>query len=480
MIKVSSELDRVLVAKIHEAGQEQLFDFWLQLSGDQQSELLHQIHSFDLPLVLRLAAQVLQKPRTDAALLAPPPEVLRLPKPEDEARDQALSRDAFSAGDALLHEGKVAVLTAAGGVRRARGFDRPEATLPIGPVSGKSTFQLHAEKIRALARRCRTAPTWIVATSPSSHAETLDHFHRSGNFGLSRSDVHFLVQDELPAINRRGKLMLAAPDRLAVSPSGHGGVILKLLASDELFDLLELRRVEHLFYFQADNPLVRIADPRFLGHHVLRGAEMSSKAVRKLSAEEEVGTFCMFNGALGVVEHYEINAQDRAALDERGELRLAWANIAVHVFALEFLRRLRNPGFELPYHLVECATPTVDRHGKRTVPRKPNSIHCESLIFDLLPLARTALVVEAERAEEFSPVRNSGGASSVATARQDLARLAARWLRQAGANTSQVETDPPTPIEISPLFALDAAELREKIPPDLAVTPGLYLEPPHA
>jgi UDP-N-acetylglucosamine pyrophosphorylase len=38
---------------------------------------------------------------------------------------------------------------------------------------------------------------------------------------------------------------------------------------------------EELFYCQVDNPLVRIADPVFLGHHSLEGAQVSTKVVRR-------------------------------------------------------------------------------------------------------------------------------------------------------------------------------------------------------
>jgi hypothetical protein len=40
MIKVSSDVDRVLVAKVHEAAQDQLFDSWDRLTAEEQSGLL--------------------------------------------------------------------------------------------------------------------------------------------------------------------------------------------------------------------------------------------------------------------------------------------------------------------------------------------------------------------------------------------------------------------------------------------------------
>ncbi len=49
------------------------------------------------------------------------------------------------------------------------------------------------------------------------------------------------------------------------------------------------RGVRTLFYFQVDNPLVKIADPAFLGLHRQADAEMSFKVVEKVSPDEKLG-----------------------------------------------------------------------------------------------------------------------------------------------------------------------------------------------
>ena len=39
--------------------------------------------------------------------------------------------------------------------------------------------------------------------------------------------------------------------------------------------------VEYLSYFQVDNPLVPIADPLFIGLHILEGSQISSRMLPK-------------------------------------------------------------------------------------------------------------------------------------------------------------------------------------------------------
>ena len=99
----------------------------------------------------------------------------------------------------------------------------------------------------------------------------------------------------IPSVDFQGRMLLAAPDRVAVNPNGHGGTLLALRESGVLEEL-RTTGVELIHYFQVDNPLVAIADTRFfLGYHELRGAEMSSKAVEKTGPEEKVGVFARVN-----------------------------------------------------------------------------------------------------------------------------------------------------------------------------------------
>jgi UDP-N-acetylglucosamine/UDP-N-acetylgalactosamine diphosphorylase len=98
-------------------------------------------------------------------------------------------------------------------------------------------------------------------------------------------------------------------------------------------------------------------------------------------------------------------------------------------------------------------------------------------VFDALPLARQALAVETSRREEFEPLKNAEGENSPATVRQALSDLFAGWLEQAGiAVARRPDGTAAVPIEISPLFALDAEELRARLQRGEPVTGPLLLE----
>src|SRR5262249_44050685 len=125
-------------------------------------------------------------------------------------------------------------------------------------------FQLFAEKVLARGRACGRPLTLCIMTSPENHAETIAFLDAHRRFGLEPDRVRCFTQGMLPAVDEQGRLVLRAPGSLFLSPNGHGGTLLALRTSG-LLDALASEGVEHLFYFQVDNPLVEVCDPVFLG-----------------------------------------------------------------------------------------------------------------------------------------------------------------------------------------------------------------------
>ena len=100
----------------------------------------------------------------------------------------------------------------------------------------------------------------------------------------------------------------------------------------------------------------------------------------------------------------------------------------------------------------------------------------EQFIFDALPLAERWTIVETDRAGEFEPLKNAVGPDSPATVHQRMSDQFGNWLEQAGAVVPRrPDGSVPFGIEISPLFALDAAELKSKIEPGMVVERPIYL-----
>jgi UDP-N-acetylglucosamine/UDP-N-acetylgalactosamine diphosphorylase len=284
----------------------------------------------------------------------------------------------------------------------------------------------------------------------------------------------------MPAVAFDGKIMLENRGAIALSPDGHGGSLRALERSGAL-DLMAREGIDTLSYFQVDNPLVRAIDPAFIGWHLGRGSEMSSKMVPKAYAAEKVGHFCVQAGRLVVVEYSDLPMAMQEEQDAAGRLRFTAGSIAIHVLDREFIRRVARggEGVALPFHRADKKIPTIDAAGAPVKPVKANGVKFEMFVFDALPFARNPVVIETRRADDFSPVKNAEGVDSPQTCREDQLRQFARWFRGVGA---AIECDatglPRVAIEVGPLFGYDEdsfAEAWTRLHPKPAIAEGLCL-----
>jgi UDP-N-acetylglucosamine/UDP-N-acetylgalactosamine diphosphorylase len=290
-------------------------------------------------------------------------------------------------------------------------------------------------------------------------APTRAFFQQHNYFGYAESDIFFFQQGMMPAFSMEGEMLLSSEDSLALSPDGHGGSLRALEKSGALADMRK-RGVEHLSYFQVDNPIVYCIDPLFLGLHDITGSEMSSKMIPKANALEKVGNFVIGDGKLQVIEYSDLPEKLAMQTNPDGSPRFNAGSIAIHALRVSFVERLNAGGrLELPWHRAEKKVPFVNAQGETVKPQRPNAVKLEQFVFDAIPLAKNAIVYTTDRAEEFSPVKNAEGVDSPDTCRRDQVRRAARWLSGVGVEIAMRAGEPDALLEISPMLATSAKQL---------------------
>lgn len=438
-----------------DSGQGHLFDWWDELSAEERDILVGQLEEINLELMARLSEEHLAPDEADGAQKLEPAPVITIPATAEQRKNE---RAALKKGEEIIRAGKTAVFLVAGGQSSRLGLDIAKGRFPIMPVTGHSLFQHHAEKVLALSRRYGVAIPFFVMTSQTNHQETVDFFEENDFFGLSADDVFFLTQGMLPAVDFSGKFVMKSKGALFMSPDGHGGA-LGTIARRGALEEMEKRGIKYLFYFQVDNPLVKILDPVFLGYHALDKAEMSSKVVEKTDPEEKVGVLGKIDGKLGVIEYSDLDEEEMHARNKDGRLKFSAGSIAIHLFNVDFITRFNEGDLDLPYHKAEKKIPLLDDSGEVSTPEKPNGVKFETFIFDAIQYAKKSIAMEVSREEEFAPVKNAVGTDSPETSRAALTGLFRSWLAKAG---FAVDGDGPHDIEISPLFALDEAEFVAK------------------
>jgi len=440
-------------------GQEHVFAFWDKLSPAEQTKLAAQLNAVDFELVARLKEEFLaEKPGAKTAPKLAPAPVIAVPKTSAERDDAAA---AAKAGAEALSKGRVGAFLVAGGQGTRLGLSGPKGAFEIGPLSKRTLFQVHAEKIAALRKKYGCKMPWVIMTSDANDKATEEFFAQHKFFGLGADTVRFCVQENMPAVDRAGRLLLETPGTLALSPNGHGGSI-KALFDSGCTQWLRGFGVDTLYYFQVDNVLTQIGDPVFVGQHLRADAEMSSKVVRKRDWKEKVGVVGFVDGKLGVIEYSDLPESEAKATEASGELRFWAGSIAIHVLDVGFIERLNKGGFQLPYHKAEKAVPCVGADGQPVKPKpgEKNGIKFETFVFDALPLARAAITLETKREDDFAPVKNADGEDSPATARALLNGFAARALEAAGAKVPwKADGTPDCTLEVSPLAELTPENL---------------------
>ncbi|PTY04767.1 2-alkenal reductase [Opitutaceae bacterium EW11] len=467
-----------IIEAFERAGQGHVFAFYSKLDAAAQQRLLAEAAEIDLAEIDRLNRTLLSKAAASVNLdgLVPAPYE-KLPDKGGNAAEWAKAK---AAGEAALRAGRVAAFTVAGGQGTRLGYDGPKGTFPVTPLKKKTLFQVFAEKILAAGRRYGKPLHWFIMTSHANHAATETFFRENRYFGMDSGRVHFFRQGRMPAVDFNGKILLETPGSIAMSPDGHGGSLRALSRSGSL-DLMKREGIDTLSYFQVDNPLVRCIDPSFVGYHLLRKSEMSSKMIPKAYPEERVGHFCVQNGKLVVVEYSDLPMELQRQTDASGQLRFLAGSIAIHILDTEFVRRMAEggEGVSLPFHRADKKIATIDASGKAVKPEKPNGVKFEMFVFDALPFSQHPLVIETRREDDFSPVKNAEGVDSPKTCRDDQLRQFARWLKTNGAVVQTDKTGlPPFAVEVSPLFGYDEDSFADSwagLSPKPRVEDGLYL-----
>jgi UDP-N-acetylglucosamine/UDP-N-acetylgalactosamine diphosphorylase len=468
--------------------QKHLLDFWNELDEHQRESLAAEIRDVDFDQVARLYRDYRRKSGAQDVLAlaerAGAVPSFRLgdhqnPFPPDEARRR---------GAEALRSGHVGVCLVAGGQGTRLGFPHPKGMYAIGPVSNSCLFRIFIERIRATSDRFGAPVPLYLMTSPVTHDETIRFLADQRRFGLPDDDLTVFCQGTMPAVDAgTGKVLLADRRRLALSPDGHGGTVAALDRAG-CFDDMRRRGIRHLFYLQVDNPLVQICLPEFLGYHLLSRSEMSTQVIAKETPFDRVGNVVEADGRLHVIEYSDLPPRVAEQRNADGSLLLRLGSLGVHVMDVAFLERMAAAADSLPFHVAHKKVPFVDPGGEKVSPKKPNALKFERFIFDLMPSAENAIVLEVSAPEHFAPLKNASRRGCIAgllrafglieeqdtpqMVRAQMVALHTEWLRRAGAKVARR-----APVEISPLFALNADDLAGKIPPGTRVTKPTYFYP---
>ena len=372
-----------------------------------------------------------------------------------------LYQKAYQHGESLIRAGKTAAFTVAGGQGTRLGYDGPKGTLPVTPIKKKTLFQLFAEQILGLSEKYEVTIPWYIMCSPLNLDATITHFKENNFYGLAEENLRFFAQGVMPATDFEGNLLLASQDSLALSPNGHGGSLKALIDSGSVADMAK-RSIEHVSYFQVDNPLVTILNPLFIGLHDLQKSDMSSRSLTKTGPFEKLGNFVSVGDRVTIIEYSDLPEEKALEKESDGRIKYRAGSPAIHVLRRDFIEQFANGESKLPYHRAEKKVAYMDDSGNLINPKQPNAVKFETFVFDALPLAKNPLILEADRREEFSPVKNKTGVDSLESSMEDQIKRAHRWLAQHNLSITESTTIEICPRSYPSIFDTEKIDLLER------------------
>jgi UDP-N-acetylglucosamine pyrophosphorylase len=193
-----------LKARFEQAGQGHVFKFFKTLSQKEQASLLNQLLEIDVENLNTIYDKAIEgmnnccdggssnhlKPLSKDVF----DSVLKHEKSQIKKWEEIGLRQ--------IAQGKVAVILMAGGQGTRLGSSDPKGCYNINLPSGKSLFQLQAERILRVQEMAHqydpatseTIIPWFVMTSGPTNQHTFDFFEQNSFFGLKRENVIFFEQ----------------------------------------------------------------------------------------------------------------------------------------------------------------------------------------------------------------------------------------------------------------------------------------------
>lgn len=402
--------EKLLATKqmLHKYGQEHLLNSFNSLSKEKQSELLDTILTTNFKQMQELYETTKIKANFENVKLEPIAHVTKADLSQEELEKYT------SLGENAIKNGKLAVVTMAGGQGTRLGHNGPKGTYDLGLDSHKSIFEILCDTMKEACEKYHVTIPWYLMTSDANNEDTIQFFKNHNYFGYPKEAVSFFIQGKLPMIDTEGKVLLDEDGTMKQAADGHGGIFEAMRKNGVLYDMKE-KGIEWVYIGGVDNVLAKMVDPVLTGLAISEGTLMAGKSVVKANPKEKVGVFCKKDNKPNVIEYTEISDELAEATDEKGELLYGESHILCNQFHLSALEQISQN--KLPYHVAFKKASYLNDKGEVVQPTEPNAYKFEAFLFDAFSTVDNMSILRVKREDEFAPVKNAEGVDSPETAR---------------------------------------------------------------
>jgi len=333
-----------------------------------------------------------------------------------DKKDKEELEEYIKIGEDVVKSGHFAVGIMAGGQGTRLGHNGPKGTFKL-ELNGetKSLFQIIVDKLRNAHEKYNVYLNCYIMTSPENNKETVAFFEKNNYFNYPKEYIKFFMQEDLPLLNKEGKLILGEDGLIKLASEGNGGIFYSM-AKKGIIDDMKSKNIKWIFIGSVDNLLVKYVDTLLLGLAIKQNVNIATRTVIKNSPNERVGVLCKKNGKVKVIEYTEVPEEMVVATDEAGELLYGESHIMCNLFSLEAIEKASTK--ELKYHVAVKKIKYIDQNGKLVNPTEPNCYKFEKFVFDSFGLFDEIAILRGKREEDFAPIKNAEGQDSPETAKK--------------------------------------------------------------
>lgn len=333
-----------------------------------------------------------------------------------EKKDTEEIEEYIKIGEDVVKSGHFAIGIMAGGQGTRLGHNGPKGTFKL-ELNGetKSLFEIIVDKLKDAYEKYNVYLNCYIMTSPENNKETVAFFEKNNYFNYPKEYIKFFMQEDLPLLNKKGKLILGEDGLIKLASEGNGGIFYSM-AKKGIIDDMKSKNIKWIFIGSVDNLLVKYVDTLLLGLAIKQNVNIATRTVIKNSPNERVGVLCKKNGKVKVIEYTEVPKEMRVATDEAGEFLYGESHIMCNLFSLEAIEKASTK--ELKYHVAVKKIKYIDENGKLVNPTEPNCYKFEKFVFDSFGLFDEIAILRGKREEDFAPIKNAEGQDSPETAQK--------------------------------------------------------------
>ena len=142
-----------------------------------------------------------------------------------DKKDKKELEEYIKIGEDVVKSGHFAIGIMAGGQGTRLGHNGPKGTFKL-ELNGKtkSLFEIIVDKLRNAHEKYNVYLNCYIMTSPENNKETVAFFEKNNYFNYPKEYIKFFMQEDLPLLNKKGKLILGEDGLIKLASEGNGGI----------------------------------------------------------------------------------------------------------------------------------------------------------------------------------------------------------------------------------------------------------------